>query len=458
MAVATWLQTNFTGQTNTAYKTAIDGDFAVGARLLDAFAVHERVTPIMKVDVDAGWVFSGTTLTTVAGQTSATIPIPANSQITLVLADRFTGIISTIQGTDSGSPSTPAITSGTVPLASVLVTSATTTITNAIITDLRAITGFGRGIVGELNIGTGLRNDGVGNLQANDPASTVSSNQVITSASHRTQFKNTSAINYTLPAISAVWIGFEIDVYASGGAGTLIPNGSDAIDGGATGASYTVPITANVKVYVSAAHQWDIRTQTSSGVTAGSYTLSSITVDKFGRVTAASSGSSSSGNFNNIANGTFSGSTQNFLSLAANGVYKLMLSQLKFSSGSTNRLGLLVSINNGSTFISSGTYDWWYNYNGNSLGVPGAGSQLDTQWFLTPAILAANPNSFEITFYNGSVLGSSIAASGTIIDSAARPYWLQTACYNVSSTINAIQLFSVGSVAFTGRYALYQLT
>ncbi len=171
MTVGKWVPPVFTTQDSTAYKGNIDAAFAVAARLVDCFAPRALDTPVMKVRLDAGYVFAGTTLTEVAAQDSATITAPVgNPRIDRIVVDRFTGAVSVITGTPGAVPVAPAITSGQVPIAQVLVQVASTTITNSMITDERALSSLGRGLAGELNIGNGLRNDGSGNLAVSQMA------------------------------------------------------------------------------------------------------------------------------------------------------------------------------------------------------------------------------------------------------------------------------------------------
>lgn len=140
MTVDTYTDPNYTTQTATEYKGALDGGMAVHHRLAGAFAPHESATPDMKVVVDAGQLLNGTTLTEVAQQSTATITAPVtNPRIDRIVVDATTGAVSVIAGTEAASPSAPALTSGKLPIAQVALATSTTTITNDLITDERAV-------------------------------------------------------------------------------------------------------------------------------------------------------------------------------------------------------------------------------------------------------------------------------------------------------------------------------
>lgn len=77
-------------------------------------------------------------------QRTAAITAPvSNSRIDRIVIDAATGAVSVITGTASPTPSAPAITAGKIPVAQVLLTSATTAITNSMITDERAFNSLG---------------------------------------------------------------------------------------------------------------------------------------------------------------------------------------------------------------------------------------------------------------------------------------------------------------------------
>ncbi len=156
MTVAKYVQTNFNTDTATNYKTEIDNNFSV---ILGAgsnfFAPYAQSSPNMTIQLAAGSVYDGVTITSVAAQNTGTITAPSvHDRIDRVVIDRFTGVFSVITGSENVSPTPPAITSGKIPVAQILLHTATATITNALITDERQLAALGRGTAGEANTGT----------------------------------------------------------------------------------------------------------------------------------------------------------------------------------------------------------------------------------------------------------------------------------------------------------------
>ena len=138
MTVATFTQPNFTTQLGNSYKGNIDGGMSVFARIAGAFAPHEQSTPNMTVRVDAGYVFTGSVLTEVAAQSSAAMVAPTtNPRIDRIVVDAVTGVVSVVTGVQGASPVAPAIPAGKVPVAQVLLQTASGVITNAMLTDER---------------------------------------------------------------------------------------------------------------------------------------------------------------------------------------------------------------------------------------------------------------------------------------------------------------------------------
>lgn len=145
MSVATWLQTNFATQSGSVYKAAIDGDFAVASRIVNNFSPHQRSTLAMKVTLEPGVLFVSGALVEHAAQDTGTITAPGgNPRIDFVVVDAVTGDVSVVTGTPAGSPVAPAIPSGKLPVAHVLLQTSSTVITNSMITDKR-LPGMGGG-------------------------------------------------------------------------------------------------------------------------------------------------------------------------------------------------------------------------------------------------------------------------------------------------------------------------
>lgn len=141
MTVATFNQSDFTTQDATTYKAAIDGGFSVMARLATAFAPHAQATPDMTVAVDAGALLSWGNVVPVAAQSTAIIAAPvANPRVDRVVINAGNGVIATVTGTESATPTAPPIPAGFLPIAQVLLQPGVTGITNAMISDER-ITG-----------------------------------------------------------------------------------------------------------------------------------------------------------------------------------------------------------------------------------------------------------------------------------------------------------------------------
>ncbi len=141
MPVASFLPTDFTTQDSTTYKAAIDGNGSVMARLAAAFAPSQQATPNMTVLVGAGARLSWGNVVPVAAQSTAVITAPvSNPRIDRVVIDAGNGVIATVTGTESATPTAPAIPSGYLPIAQVLLQPGVGGITNAMITDER-ITG-----------------------------------------------------------------------------------------------------------------------------------------------------------------------------------------------------------------------------------------------------------------------------------------------------------------------------
>ncbi len=142
--VSTWQQTDATTQTVSDYPLLIDGDVAVATRVADAFAPHEQTTPNMAVELDAGFLFDprNASLVPVTAQSTSTITAPVSQpRIDRVVIDAATGAVSVVTGTEAASPTPPDVPLGTVPVAQVMLQTTSIAITNAMITDERAVWG-----------------------------------------------------------------------------------------------------------------------------------------------------------------------------------------------------------------------------------------------------------------------------------------------------------------------------
>lgn len=154
MAVATAVQPNYSAQSASVYKAAIDALFAVGYRAMTAFAPHEQTSPVMTVRLDAGFLFDGATRTEVAAQTSATITAPvSNPRKDLIYIDKSTGAVGVVTGTEAASPAEPDCPVGKLPVAIVNLATSTTAITNTLLSDVRAVWLAGLGAAAFLSIG-----------------------------------------------------------------------------------------------------------------------------------------------------------------------------------------------------------------------------------------------------------------------------------------------------------------
>ena len=155
--VATFLQTNNTTQDSNTYKNAIDGDISVLSTLGDMFAPHQAVTPAMSVVADAGALVVGGAVVAQNAQTgTVTANSSGNPRIDLAVINIFTAALSVIAGTPAGSPSPPACPSNSLPIAQIAVANGASSIVNANITDVRALSAIGvaasLGMTGEQNV------------------------------------------------------------------------------------------------------------------------------------------------------------------------------------------------------------------------------------------------------------------------------------------------------------------
>jgi hypothetical protein len=139
-----------------------------------------------------------------------------------------------------------------------------------------ARTALGLGNIAVENIGSGLQDDGAGNLRANATIVEVSTNQTITSANHLNRFIATGTLTFTLPAAHTLWDGFGFWIEAFTGSQTIAPQSGDTIKGNASGASIIIPAGCAAFITTDAAGSgvWYVEGMqaTSMPVTGGSFT------------------------------------------------------------------------------------------------------------------------------------------------------------------------------------------
>lgn len=178
--VGTFTDSNYATMSGTVYPLNLDACMAVAKRIVNNFAPHSNASPNMTVQVEPGYLYAGSTstLTEVALQTSAVISAPVSlPRIDRIVADQSTGLISVVTGSENTAPSPPAIQSGKFPIAQVLLQTSTTAITNAVLTDERALFGGGGG-------GGGFQTQAtIASASTTDVGSTQSNNVFISGSS-----------------------------------------------------------------------------------------------------------------------------------------------------------------------------------------------------------------------------------------------------------------------------------
>lgn len=114
-------------------------NWAVAQRIVGPFAPHAQVTPNLTLALDPGYLLSGTTLTEVNAQSTAAFAPPSSGfRIDRVVIDRTTGAASIAIGA-ANSLTPPAIPSGKLPVARVMLQATTDAVTNDLIVDERAL-------------------------------------------------------------------------------------------------------------------------------------------------------------------------------------------------------------------------------------------------------------------------------------------------------------------------------
>jgi hypothetical protein len=117
-------------------------------------------------------------------------------------------------------------------------------------------TAFGLGAAATEGIGTGLQDDGAGNLRVNLALVTDTVNQSVTAGFDLTRRQALASITYTFPLSSTLFANFGFWISTRGFSVTLAPNAADAFDGAATGASLILPPGITTFVQTNATGTW----------------------------------------------------------------------------------------------------------------------------------------------------------------------------------------------------------
>jgi len=114
-------------------------NWAVAQRIVGPFAPHAQLVPNLTLALDPGYLLSGTTLTEVNAQNVGPfVPPSSGFRIDRVVIDRSTGAASIVTGT-TNSLTPPAIPSGKLPVARMMLQATNGAVTNDVVVDERAL-------------------------------------------------------------------------------------------------------------------------------------------------------------------------------------------------------------------------------------------------------------------------------------------------------------------------------
>lgn len=122
-----------------------------------------------------------------------------------------------------------------------------------------ARTAMGLGSIATENIGSGLQDDGAGNLRTNVPLRTVTTNQTPTAALHGSTDIVKANVSYTLGAAATYFNGFGFYVDAFSGIATLIPHAGETIGTLSAGVNWAIPVGSYVFVQTDGVSAWYLR-------------------------------------------------------------------------------------------------------------------------------------------------------------------------------------------------------
>lgn len=127
----------FTTQTATEYKTAIDQSIAGIDHVVGSLAANQTSPASMEVYVDAAYLPSGEP---VGPWSVGGIGLPTSDpRVDVLYFNPNNNEIERVLGAEGPSPSWPSIPSGVMPVASILLSPSDTAITDEMITDIRSI-------------------------------------------------------------------------------------------------------------------------------------------------------------------------------------------------------------------------------------------------------------------------------------------------------------------------------
>lgn len=114
---------------------------------------------------------------------------------------------------------------------------------------------FGLGSIATQNIGSGLQNDGAGNVRVNVPITQVATNQAVDATFDLQRYLATGPINFTLQRANTYFNGFGFWIYNNNaGAVTLVIDGNDAFVGYPSSQSMVMPPNTSAFISTDAAN------------------------------------------------------------------------------------------------------------------------------------------------------------------------------------------------------------
>jgi hypothetical protein len=273
--VAEFVQPNFTAQDAATYKGNIDAAIAVMKRSGSAFAPRQSSAgspsaPDLTLTLEAGFLEIDKTMLAVASQIVGPIVAPASHpRNDLVYVDELTGAGGIVTGTEAASPSDPALPDGKLIVARINCTVGMLQITDSILDDLRG--GAWRpkgGTQNTVGLATTLA------LPAYGDYLTVTD----TGGSPQPQ----------ITAISSRSAGREIELKFA--CGTTVKKGASLILQGDADQAVSPGDIMRFRSEGSGTWRQVGYWPHTGAVPAGTYSVATVTVDQFGRVTSISSG------------------------------------------------------------------------------------------------------------------------------------------------------------------------